>query len=244
MNTGGGNRYINRQNRCRQTFLHHSSRGKKIDYWVLSIRDNGVGMIQETIEKIFDPFFTTKEKEHGTGLGLAMTYNIIKQHNGFIDVYSQSGIGSTFNIYLPVLYTEDLIIDTGNKENIHPGEGLILVIDDEEIMRDIAAGMLIECGYTVITASHGDEGVRLYREKKDEIDAVILDVVMPRKSGDETYNELKEINKDIKVLVISGFSQDERVKRMLEKGAKQFLQKPFNMEKLTKAIESVIKSRD
>jgi len=217
---------------------------QQIDYWVLSIRDNGVGMNQETIEKIFDPFFTTKAKEQGTGLGLAMTYNIIKQHSGFIDVYSQDGTGSSFNIFLPVLHTKDLIIETSNKENIHPGEGLILVIDDEEIMRNITSGMLIESGYTVITATHGDEGVDIYKEKNDEIAAVIIDVVMPRKSGDETYNELKEINKDIKVLVMSGFSQDERVQQMLAKGAKQFIQKPFNMEKLTKAIESVIKSQD
>jgi len=213
---------------------------EEISYYSVSVRDNGVGMNIEVLEKIFDPFFTTKKIGEGTGLGLAMSYNIIKQHNGFFDVYSQEDTGSSFILYLPVVQADEIPVEEIETEEIKTGSGLILVIDDEEVMRNITAGILIESGYEVITAIDGAEGVKIYQERKDEISAVILDVIMPRKSGEETLTELNEMNNNVKVLIVSGFKQDERVQRMLNKGAIQFLQKPFNMEKLTNAIWEVL----
>ncbi|HOS97437.1 MAG TPA: PAS domain-containing protein, partial [Deltaproteobacteria bacterium] len=122
----------------------------EIQYWVLSVQDTGVGMETKTVAKIFDPFFTTKDKDKGTGLGLAMVYNIVRQHSGFIDVYSEPGVGSTFNVYLPVFEEEATAAGTDPDQEIPRGEGLILVADDEDMIRETARAILEECGYSVV----------------------------------------------------------------------------------------------
>ncbi|MCK7505102.1 MAG: ATP-binding protein [Desulfobacterales bacterium] len=118
----------------------------EMEYWALTVQDTGVGMDTKTVAKIFDPFFTTKQKDKGTGLGLAMVYNIVQQHGGFIDVYSVMGLGSTFNIYLPALQGAESAVSTEKPFVIPRGEGLILVVDDEEIIRQTARAILEECG--------------------------------------------------------------------------------------------------
>lgn len=210
-------------------------------YWMISHRDTGVGMDSKTISKIFDPFFSTKKAGKGTGLGLAMVYHIVQQHGGFVDVYSEPGYGSTFNVFLPVLAEHDGIPDVIEAdESIERGDGLILVIDDEEIIRVTARHMLEECGYRVITAADGEEGAAAYRERHREIKGVLLDVAMPRKSGIETYAEMKQINPSVRILLTSGFKQDERVQKLLARGVDDFIQKPYSMADLSRKMKTII----
>jgi CheY-like chemotaxis protein len=209
-------------------------------YWDISVSDTGVGMDPKTLTKIFDPFFTTKTEGRGTGLGLSMVYNIIKQHNGIIDVYSQEGFGATFHIYLPVLEGPIHEEEIEKKMEIPQGEGLILVVDDEEVMRQTAGSILNECGYSVKMAENGEEAVRVFKKYKNEIKAVLLDMVMPRMSGQQTYIELIKIDKNVKVLLVSGFKQDERVEAILRMGVKGFMQKPYTLAALANKLSQLI----
>ena len=210
-------------------------------YWVLSVSDTGVGMNTKTVSKIFDPFFTTKGKGKGTGLGLAMAYNINKQHHGFIDVYSEVNLGSTFNVYFPVVET----MKTNNsvekaRNQIQKQTGLVLIIDDEATMRHVAHEMLAECGYKIITASNGDEGVQIYKIKRAEIDIVLLDMIMPKMSGEEVFEELVKINPDVRVVLTSGFRKDEKVERIMKKGIRYFLQKPYTIQRISSIVYAAI----
>jgi PAS domain S-box-containing protein len=217
----------------------HPEAGER-QYWVLSVQDTGVGMETKTVAKIFDPFFTTKDRDKGTGLGLAMVYNIVQQHNGFIDVYSEPGIGSTFNVYLPVFEEEATAVGTETDQEIPRGEGLVLVVDDEDMIRETARAILEECGYSVILASDGEEALRTFRDRHKEIRAVLLDMIMPRMSGKEAYQELKAMDPEVKVLFSSGFKQDERVESVLELGVQGFVQKPYTLHVLSRAMHKVL----
>jgi PAS domain S-box-containing protein len=221
-------------------FKLHPGINEAESYWVISVQDTGVGMNSQTVAKIFDPFFTTKGEGKGTGLGLAMVYNIIKQHKGFIDVHSKEGIGSTFNIYLPVLKSIALEKQPAINEAIHHGQGVILVIDDEEVMRQTAQSILEECGYKVMLASDGREGVEMFEKHQHEIDVAVLDMVMPRMSGKQAFIEIKKINSDAKVLLASGFKQDARVESIIGLGVKGFIQKPYGLVKLANSIYKII----
>lgn len=210
------------------------------DYWMLSVCDTGVGMDTQTIARIFVPFFTTKEKGLGTGLGLSMVYTLVQQHGGFIDVYSERGIGSTFNIYLPVYSGSDSASGIQEVNSNFCGEGLILIIDDEDVMRKVAGNILRKCGYGVITASGGEEGIEIFTAKHKDISAVLLDLAMPRISGDQVYDRLKAIDGSVKVILTSGFRQDERVDAAMKKGISTFIQKPYTLEKLADAVNKII----
>ena len=213
-------------------------------YWVVSIRDNGVGMSPEILQKIFQPFFSTKKKNEGSGLGLPMVFNIIRQHNGFTGVYSEPGLGTEFNIYLPVCRslipsennTEAKPEINGDEEKQSTGHGTILVIDDEENLRTIAEAILIDCGYNVLTAGDGESGLKTYSRNRDSIRAVLLDLVMPGMSGKKVYEKLKEIDPEIKVILTSGFRDDSRIRSILRNGDIQFLQKPYNLKQLSNAV--------
>jgi CheY-like chemotaxis protein len=209
-------------------------------YICISISDTGIGMDQETISKMFDPFFTTKEK--GTGLGLSMVYNIIHSHGGFIDVFSNKGVGTTTNIYLPADDTVETSI-TETTQIIYKGAGTVLLIDDEDMIRKIAGNMLIECGYTVLNAENGIIGIELLKENLNSISLVITDMSMPVMSGLEIFNEIKKIKQDVKILLISGYKQDKRVLTCIEQGADFFLQKPFTLKELSKAVYDVLNAQ-
>ncbi|MCP4219817.1 MAG: response regulator [bacterium] len=214
---------------------------KEKTYWNLSVKDNGVGMDAETSAKIFNPFFTKKEREKGTGLGLPMAYSIIKQHGGFIDFYSLEGIGTTFNIYIPLFEEETAAAEIALEEQkVRKGSGLILVVDDEEIMRKIATSILEECGYEVVTAENGLEGLEIYNQRRKEIKAVLLDMAMPELSGPDTYLRLRETDADVKVLLASGFKREDRVDALLEQGVKGFIQKPYTLKKLADAMDKAM----
>jgi len=209
------------------------------DYVKISIRDTGMGMPRSIKDRIFEPFFTTKGAGCGTGLGLATVYGIIKNHNGQISCTSEPGKGTTFTIYLPA--TEKEIIKEENEKKIIKGEETILLVDDEEYVRDVAKRQLERLGYKAITASDGFDAVDIYKKKKKKIDLVLLDMVMPNLAGKETFRELKNINPHIKVILISGFSQNGRAAEVIKEGALAFLQKPFKLYELSKMLAGVLK---
>ncbi len=211
------------------------------EFWRIQFNDTGIGMSDETIKKIFDPFFTTKEHGKGTGLGLAMVFNLVKNHNGFIYVYSEVGVGSTFNLYLPVQKLEtEKALDRIPKTEILQGTGFVLIADDEEVVRDTAEEILEECGYDILLAKDGIECIELYKENYDKIKIVLLDMNMPNKSGKDTYLELVKINKNVKVIISSGFISDERVLSVLKLGVNNFIQKPYTLVELSKIVYSTI----
>ena len=203
----------------------------------LSVSDTGTGIDIETQNKIFDPFFTTKEVGKGTGLGLYMVHSIINNHGGYINLYSEPLRGTQFNIYLPVsrLIEPEVAHDNQSLQ----GSGTILVIDDEVDVRELCKDLLRTLGYSVLLADSGSEGIKIYREKKDEIALVILDMIMPKMGGREVFQSLKVINPEVKVLLCSGFSQNGfgGIEELLRNGAVEFVQKPFSRQAIGLAIK-------
>ncbi len=212
---------------------------QQISYWRISVGDTGVGMSPQTISKVFVPFFTTKEKGKGTGLGLSMVYNIVHQHDGFINIYSEVGRGATFDVYIPVLRGAEFTEAKEKRFELKQGKGLILVVDDEEILRHAAGAILKKCGYEVITASDGLQALQIFEQRHSEIKGVLLDLVMPQKSGEQVYLEMKAIDPMVKVIMASGFKQDERVTFALNQGVNAFIQKPYTLEKLAEVMAEV-----
>ena len=235
----GGDLFLKTMNVTHKEIKKKPYKAKPGNYVLLTIRDTGVGMDKETMKRIFDPFFTTKGLAKGTGLGLASTYGIIKAHGGYIDVDSEKGHGTTFYIYLPASKKriEKPIKSTGQ---IIKGRGVILLVDDEEIILDVDVQLLEALGYTVLKAKGGREAVELYKENKDTITMVLLDMVMPDMGGGETYDRMKEINPDIKVLLSSGYSIDGQATKILQRGCDGFIQKPFNMKELSQELRKIL----
>jgi len=210
------------------------------EYWSISVKDSGVGMSREVLSGMYDPFFTTKGKSGGTGLGLTMVYNIVQHHGGFIDVYTEKGSGSEFIVYLPVPRGDSETAIPGLAGAIRKGTGTVLVVDDEEVIRTISAELLSMCGFSVLTAADGYEGVKKFQENSDGIDLVILDIIMPGISGIETYLMLKEIKKDVKVLLTSGFRHEEKIQEGMKLGINGFVQKPYNLNRLSEAVFKIL----
>jgi CheY-like chemotaxis protein len=208
-------------------------------YVKLTVRDTGVGMDAKTQERIFDPFFTTKELGRGTGLGLASTYGIIKNHGGMIHVFSEPGQGATFTIYLPASLEATAAKPAPTLEALD-GTEKILLVDDEEMIIDVGTEMLKSLHYDVLTAKNGQEAVEIYREKGGDIDVVILDLVMPGMGGREIYEQMKTINPSIKVLLSSGCSVDSRDPEAMDLGWNGYLQKPFDLSELSQKVREIL----
>jgi CheY-like chemotaxis protein len=176
---------------------------------------------------------------HGTGLGLASAYGIIKNHRGKIIVGSVEGEGTTFTIYLPVsekgTATEERI-----EGPVYEGRGTILFIDDEEAIREVGEEMLQEIGYDVILAENGQQGIALFADHRESIDLIILDILMPETSGVETFKKVREVSTDVKILLASGYSITEQTREMLEDAHCQFIAKPFNMRLLSRRIKEML----
>ena len=238
--SGGGELFVETENLVLGADDVESMEIKPGRYVKISVSDTGVGMDAGTLERIFDPFFTTREMGKGTGLGLASSYGIIRNHGGMIEVKSEQGKGSTFDIYLPAV--ESVVRNQVSKVRVgvKSGTETILLVDDEEIIIDVSPEMLTELGYEVLTAKSGEEALELYRRNRDKIDLVILDMIMPGMGGGETYDRLKQIDPEILVLLSSGYSIDGQATEILERGCNGFIQKPFNIEILSRKIREIL----
>ena len=208
-------------------------------YVKISITDTGIGMDEETQQKIFDPFFTTKKMGRGTGLGLASAYGIIKNHNGFINVYSEINEGTSFNIYLPIS-EEQVVARDELPDIVRKGTETILLVDDESFIVDVGKTLLDSLGYNVWIARGGEEAVEHYSKNHDTIDIVILDLIMPDLGGGKVFDRLREINPAAKVLLSSGYSIDGQATEILRRGCNGFIQKPFTTNELSKKIRDVL----
>jgi CheY-like chemotaxis protein len=211
-------------------------------YVKISVSDTGVGMDEATRLRIFEPFFTTKEMGRGTGLGLASVYGIIKNHGGFIDVFSEKGKGSRFEIYLPAVNGEEAA-QCKEKETtggVESGSGTVLLVDDEDMILEVGEQMIRQMGYSVVTANSGAGALAEYEKNQWDFDMVILDMVMKGMSGGETFDKLKAVDGNVKVLLSSGYSIDGKAGEILDRGCNAFIQKPFNMVDLSRKIKEVI----
>jgi two-component system, cell cycle sensor histidine kinase and response regulator CckA len=209
-------------------------------YVRISVTDTGIGMDAITKERIFDPFFTTKDRGRGTGLGLASAYGIIKNHGGFINVYSEKGDGTTFNIYLPRSTKESLTEKKEGEKHYSRGTETVLVVDDEELNINVTQLILQRLGYHVITAGGGKEAMGIVTNPDNKIDLVILDMVMPEMGGGETYDLIKQIHPAMKCILASGYSINGHAAHIMKKGVEAFVQKPFTMGELAEVVRKVL----
>jgi CheY-like chemotaxis protein len=227
-----------------QEFCRKYAEVKPGDYVLFSISDTGHGMAKETLEHIFDPFYTTKEVGKGTGLGLAIVYGIIKNHEGYITCYSHPEVGTTFRIYLPTLEPEsvplDVLIAPKPEGPAKGGSETILLVDDEEFIRELGVDVLGRAGYTVLTAGDGENALKLYRQERARIDLVILDLIMPGMGGRKCLEELLTIDPHTRVLISSGYSPDGPTKGALDTDAKGFVSKPYDTSQLLQLVREIL----
>ncbi len=235
----GGDLYVRTQNQKLGPEMAGSYDVTPGDYIRVSITDTGTGMDKNTAKRVFEPFFSTKERGRGTGLGLASAYGIIKNHDGFITVYSEKGKGTTFSIYLPA---SSRTAEKKGKESeaVQKGSGTILLVDDEEIILSVAKEMIQALGYQVLTARGGKAAVETYAAEKDQIDMVVLDLIMPGMGGGDVFDQLKRINPDVRVLLSSGYSMDGQASAILRQGCRGFIQKPFSIQELSQKISEIL----
>jgi signal transduction histidine kinase len=212
---------------------------KQGEYVKVSVADTGTGMDKEIQEKIFDPFFTTKGKGRGTGLGLASASEVIKNHGGLIDVYSEKDKGATFNIYLPAS-DKKVIQEKELTRKILKGSETILLVDDEEMIIEVNKEILKTLGYKTLIAKSGKGAVEIYKNNQKKINMVIMDMIIPGMSGKELYDNLKIIDPEIKVLLSSGYSISGQAAEILERGCNGFIQKPFKLKELSVKIREVL----
>jgi len=215
---------------------HYGEPGK---YALLSISDTGTGMDEETRNRIFEPFFTTKEIGRGTGLGLSIVYGIIKQHNGFINCYSEPGKGTTFRVYLPLIKGKAEEMEGAGTVYPAGGTETILLAEDDPKVRGFMKEVLQGFGYTVIEASDGEDAVNKFKENKDKIRLLLFDIIMPRKNGKDAYEDIKGIEHDIKAVFISGYAMDIIQKFGIEEGF-EFISKPVMPNTLLKKVREAL----
>ncbi len=238
---GGGNLHIETANEAVEEELAQFYGIEPGRYVRIKVTDSGVGMDEATRERIFEPFFTTKEMGRGTGLGLASAYGIIRNHGGAIDVRSKPGAGSTFEIYLPATDKSSGAADgLSDMETVKKGQGTILLVDDEEVLRQVGKEMLSLLGYDVLMASCGEDAISTFEAEKANIDLVILDMIMPGVSGGAVYERLVQIDPGVKVLFSSGYALDGEAKELLERGCNDFIQKPFSINELSDRLKRLL----
>jgi CheY-like chemotaxis protein len=194
---------------------------------------------KEVQEQMFDPFFTTKESGTGSGLGLATVYTVINSHNGYIEVESDRGKGTTFCIYLPAVETGMTSVEA-ESDQIVEGCGTILLVDDEEMVMEVGGRLLEKLGYHVLRAVGGKQAVEIYEKNQNLIDLVILDIIMPEMDGAAVFDRLKQIDSDVTVLLASGYSIDGQASGILKRGASGFISKPFTLQQFSQKINALV----
>jgi CheY-like chemotaxis protein len=227
-----------------EQFIKAHGFGMQGRYVLLTVSDTGAGMDENTQKQIFEPFFTTKEVGKGTGLGLSTVYGIVKQHNGFINCYSEPGAGTTFKIYLPRgTKPSDPPVQPSAIERpplLQGGSETILLAEDDDDLRKLIRQVLEDFGYTVLEASDGDAAVVLFREHHAAISLLLLDIIMPKKNGRDAYAEMRDLEPAIKVLFTSGYTADIIHKQGLLDQGLEFILKPVSPTELLKKVRDVL----
>jgi len=240
---GGGKLYLETQTVTLNEAYCKPYNARPGQYVKISVTDTGRGMDEATCPRIFDPFFTTKDKSYGTGLGLASTYGIVKNHGGIITVYSEVGRGTTFNIHLPAsdieAYRQKRI-----EGKLVEGNETVLIVDDEKMIIEVGQAMLERLGYRVFVANSGRQAVEAISEADNEIDLVILDMIMPEMDGAKTYEHIKRIQPEMPVLLSSGYAINGQATEIMERGCNGFIQKPFNISELSQKIRTILDRAD
>jgi PAS domain S-box-containing protein len=236
---GGGDMFVETEKVVLDETHAMSGRMAPGRYVKVTVTDTGTGMDAQTKERIFDPFFTTKGMGRGTGLGLATVYGIMRGHGGMITAESEPGQGTTFTLYVPASENDP---DEEKKpaKGVLRGTETILLVDDEKMVLEVSRELLESLGYRVYAAGSGQEAVAVYMEKRNKIDLVILDMVMPGISGGETFDRLREIHPGIRVLLSSGYSINGEAQTIMDRGCSGFLQKPFQMENLSRKVREIL----
>ncbi len=226
-----------------EAFIAMHGYGKAGAYALITVSDTGAGMDQRTQDRIFEPFFTTKELGKGTGLGLSIVYGIIKQHDGFIAVYSEPGQGTSFKICLPLLtFAANERPRTAQPEAVKGGSETVLVAEDNDLVRDLTVSVLTEAGYSVITAADGEEAIRTFEANQDHVRLLLLDAIMPRKNGREVYEAICRIRPGVKTLFMSGYAADILEKELIPDQGVSFISKPVSPAELLKKIRETLDS--
>ena len=240
MPEGGVFNVTTEQIRLDKEFITTHGYGQQGMYALITVSDTGKGMDEATRQRIFDPFFTTKEMGRGTGLGMAVVYGIIEGHDGYIHVYSEPELGTTFKIYLPLTTIEREV----TTESIQPfalGKGeTILVAEDEPVVREVLRLSLEENGYIVIEAENGEDAVKQYKDNMEEVSLVLLDVIMPVKNGREAFNEIKRLKSDTKVIFMSGYTSDIITEKGMFETDAELIPKPISPDSLLRKVREVL----
>jgi two-component system, cell cycle sensor histidine kinase and response regulator CckA len=210
------------------------------NYVLLTVTDNGFGMDRATSEHIFEPFYTTKGVGEGTGLGLAMVHGIVKQHGGYINCYSEPGEGTSFKIYFPAVASHEEPAEPRAVRMPPGGTETVLLVDDEDFIRDFGSRILAKAGYKVLAASNGKHALELYEARSTEIALVILDLIMPEMGGRQCLQALLSLNPAVKVVIASGYSADGPTKDALSAGAKAYVSKPYDIRQMRQVVRDVL----
>ncbi|MBF0498313.1 MAG: response regulator, partial [Deltaproteobacteria bacterium] len=210
------------------------------EYVLLTIRDSGHGMAQETMEHIFEPFYTTKAVGQGTGLGLSVVYGIVKNHGGVITCRSAPGMGASFDLYFPIITQQVSSVGIDQRDFPRGGRETILLVDDEEYIVGVTKSILNKFGYTVLTAANGLEAIRIYQHDLPDIALVILDLNMPEMDGKECLAEILKINHQAKIVIASGYTNHKDLDIVLQSGARTILNKPYNVSEMLETIRGIL----
>ena len=227
-----------------EEYCKRHARAKPDEFVMLAMSDNGCGMEKELLDNIFEPFFTTKEKGKGTGLGLSMVYGIVKQHGGFIEVKSEPGKGTSFKIYLPSVWEEADEIDGSATESDVTGMETVLVVEDNDMVRSLSKRILEKNEYNVLEAEHGGVASLKCEKYKGDIHLLLTDVVMPNMNGKDLYEQIVLSRPGIKVLYMSGYTDDAIAHRGVLDAGTAFIQKPFKTDYLLRKVREVLDAPD
>jgi nitrogen-specific signal transduction histidine kinase/ActR/RegA family two-component response regulator len=208
----------------------------------ITVQDEGVGMPPEVLERIFEPFFTTRGVGEGTGLGLSAVYGTVKNHHGAVHVESEEGQGTRVCLDLPCAVHSDAPDGEEGQEEVHSGSGHILVVDDEAVIRMTSGTLIRDLGYEVTLAEDGEEALDLYRQDQERFDLVILDMVMPKLNGTDTFRRLRELDSDARVLISSGFTRDAGIGDLRDEGLLGFIKKPYRRSELSQVLSEILAS--
>ncbi len=210
------------------------------DYAVITISDSGTGMHPDVQQRIFEPFFTTKDSGKGAGLGLATVYRTVHNHKGFITFQSELNKGTTFSIHIPIVSKRIVAEEKIAESSSYSGESTILIVDDEQIMRQILREGLEAEGYRTLEACNGIEAVQIFIKEKENIDLIILDMIMPKQNGLETFKQMKALQLNVPVILSSGYGENKQVQEMINEGVRDVLQKPYRVDTLTKKVKEIL----